>query len=318
MQHVSGFQSKEYEGVMQHASYRPIKSLCRVILPRTPRLLSTSVSMHTTHFTVPDTRGNGCREREIDGVNEAEQRTSTDCKAKELKGHDTEVMEVSGSPFSVKGALASRTSTKNSFNEAKSREIESRDSTGSLSRLRKQRGRSTEMSSSSTSNSQKSCDGMQHVAAWICGIGLEFLIEIFAQHGLDALDLVSELTDADLVSLVPAQRTSCLPTLRRALRSLKTDLNKSPDYRLLSPNEHTCLMLAARSCNQHTLAQSTPHQHHMTWCHRRAPLPGKKDTDFDEAPQKTIVSDGDRPKTTLAHGAWVPGAWSLSQKVCSD
>jgi hypothetical protein len=122
MQYASGFQRKEYEGVMQHASYRPIKSLCRVILPHKSRLLSTSVSMHTTHFTVPDTRGNGCREREIDGVNEREKRTSTDCKGKEVKGHDTEVMEVYGFR-----ALASRTSTKNSFKEAKSREIESRD-----------------------------------------------------------------------------------------------------------------------------------------------------------------------------------------------
>jgi hypothetical protein len=188
MQYVSGFQRKEYEGVIQHASYRPIKSLCRVILPHKSRLLSTSVSMHTTHFTVPDTRGNGCREREIDGVNEREKRRSTDCKGKELKGHDTEVMEVYGFRW----------------------------------------GRSTAMASSSTSNSQTSCDGMQHVAAWICGIG-----------------------------------SSCLPTLRRALRSLKAALNKSPDYRQLSPNEHTCLMLAARSCNQHTLAESTPHQHLM-------------------------------------------------------
>jgi len=37
--------------------------------------------------------------------------------------------------------------------------------------------------------------------------------------------------------------------------------------------------------------------------------------DFEEAPAKVPVVDGQRARTSLVLGAWIPGAWCLSKEA---
>jgi len=37
---------------------------------------------------------------------------------------------------------------------------------------------------------------------------MKYDMQVFVEHGLDSLDLVSELKDSDLVSLLPPEHTS--------------------------------------------------------------------------------------------------------------